>query len=258
MTTSTKTRAKASTALVKITGRGKAERELAFMSIAPASFSAEQGRAHLIATLDKALGDNPTDEQKDVAKREYVIGRATSRMPAGEFPKGCGDAASRMEHVRKLVCEYQAPSTAVSGRVPKLRRGKIGWRTAIQNRVIRNAEESWSLIAGELRIGQARTMAEKNSRQKDKRAPHHNSKASDKPSHAELVQPAKPLTPDEACQHIVTQAAALLAYANKHAKLLPADFGKAVQQFKAAINKAANDKALADAARDAKRAETAK
>ena len=78
------------------------------------------------------------------------------------------------------------------------------------------------------------------------------------PTHSQLVAAPKPMTQDDACAYIMTQASALLQFANKNAKLVPADYGKAIQAFKAAINKAANDLAVAKADADGKAAEKAK
>lgn len=247
--------------LVAITGKGKAAREAAFIAIAVDSYMADTSRVALVATLNAALGDAPTAEQVDVAKREYVIGRVASRLPAGEFPKGTTEAIDKLEFARKLVMHYAAPAKEGTT-ARKLRAGQLGRRSAVQHRVIRNAEESWSQVKADLGHGNATTDREK---AKAKRAPQMagstakgKASAPAKPDHAALVQPAKPLTQDDACAYIMTQASALLQFANKHAKLVPADYGKAVQAFKAAINKAANDRAVAKADAEGKAAEAAK
>lgn len=247
--------------LVAISGKGKAAREAAFIAIAVDSYMADTSRVALVATLNKALGDSPTPEQVDVAKREYVIGRVASRLPAGEFPKGTVEAFDKLEFARKLVLHYAAPAKE-GVKAKALRKGQLGRRTAIQHRVIRNAEESWSQVKADLGHGNAVTDREK---AKAKRAPQMagstaKGKAATpaKPTHAELVTPAKPMTQDEATAYVMTQASALLQFANKHAKLLPVNYGKAIQAFKSAINKAANDLAVAKADADGKAAEKAK
>lgn len=243
---------------VSVSGKGKAAREVAFLSIAPYAFVAEQSRGELIKTLGVALGSAPTQGQRDCAKREYVIGLAASRMPAGEFPKDCKEAADKLEFVRDLVTHYAAPAKE-GAKAKALRKGQKGRRSAVQDRIIRNAEKSWSLIAAELSIGSAQTQATKNAKQgKAKRAPQMaGSTAKGKsaaPSHAELVKPVKDMTREDACAYVMTQASALLGFSNK-SKVLPVAYGLAISAFKGAINKAANEEAEARAAADAKQAE---
>lgn len=259
----TKTNTIARKPLVAISGKGKAAREAAFIAIAVDSYMADTSRVALVATLNKALGDAPTPEQVDVAKREYVIGRVASRLPAGEFPKGTAEAIDKLEFARKLVLHYAAPAKE-GAKAKALRKGQLGRRTAVQHRVIRNAEESWSQVKADLGHGNATADRDK---AKAKRAPQMagatakgkaGKAAPAKPDHAELVKPAKPLTQDDACAYIMMQASALLQFANKNAKLVPTAYGTAIQAFKAAINKAANELAVAKADADGKAAEKTK
>jgi len=240
---------------VKLTGKGASARTAAFMCIAVDSYMAESQRGAMIATLSKALGNAPTDAQLANARQEYVVGRSAFRLPAGELPKGCTQPIDRIEHARKLVTLHAYP-TAEGSKPKKLRAGKVGYRSAAQHRVIRNAEESWSQVLAELGHGKAKSMAERNADKRAPQMPGSTAKGKGKgkaaaPSHAQLVTPAKPLNASEAVQHIVTQASALLQFSNKHAKLIPADFGTAVQAFKSAVNTAANAFELAKAKADA-------
>jgi hypothetical protein len=264
MTTATK--ARNASALVSLSGRNKSLREMAFMKIAPLSYSENMSRAETITNLKVALGDKPSDDQRAVAQREWIIGRVACRLPAGELPKPNMEGGDKLEFARVLVCSYAAPPK--EGTTPrKLRKGQLGRRSAMQHRVVRAAEEAWSQIAAELGAGDAMTQAERNAAKKRENAPSapgakagtkgQPSKGAAAPSHSELVAAPKPETADVATQHIVTQAAALLAYCNKNAKLIPLAFSEAVIGFKALINTAANDYALDKAeraAREAKRA----
>lgn len=258
-----------SNGIIALKGAGKAKREAAYISIAPLAMVDTMGRTALISALRDALGNKPTEAETKAAQQEVTIGRVAARLPASEFPKGCTDNASKLEHVRLLVCNYAAP--VQDGKKPRaLRAGQLGRRSILQHKAIRAADEAWSQIKAELGLSAAQTQKERDALKKT-RAPHgkvsqvaastvsqSGKKGSAKPTHSELVQPAKPMTADDATNHVSTQAALLASYANKYAKVLPADFGTAVLAFKGAINKAMNDYALAKAAADAKRAETEK
>lgn len=260
--TTTKTAIRNTSALVSVSGKGKTQREMAFMKIAPLSFVETLSRNDTIDNLRVALGAAPTEDQTSIARREHVIGRVAARLPAGEFPKAKLESAEKLEFARDLVCSYAAPPK--EGTTPrKLRAGQKGRRSAIQHKVIRAAEEACSLVFAELGLGAARTQAEKNAKQQRNAAPSmpgakagtkgQPSKAdSAKPTHSELVKAPAPVTPEDAVQHVVTQAASLLAYANKNAKLLPLGFSEAVLAFKTMVNDAANEHALVLAARAAK------
>lgn len=263
----TKANTIARASLVTITGKGKAAREAAFVAIAVDSYMADTSRVALVATLNAALGNAPTDEQVEVAKREYVIGRVASRLPAGEFPKGTAQAFDKLEHARKLVCDYQAPTTAKAGKVPSLRKGKLGWRSAVQQRVIRNAEESWSQVKADLGHGAA-TPDRVKAKAKATRAPQmagstakgnaSQAKAAT-PDHSQLVKAPAPMTTDDVDAYLSQQSRMLADFVKKNAKLLPtSDHGKAVEAFRSAMIAAGNAYQLVKAKREAEAAEKAK
>lgn len=235
--------------VIALKGKGKAARELAYMQIAPLSFVENISRVESIANLRAALGAAPTEAELKTAQAEWGIGRVASRLPAGEFPKGCTDDAAKLDFARDLVLYYAAPAQE-GKQARKLRAGQKGRRSVVQHKVCRAADEAWSQIKAELGLGTAQTQAERN---KAKRSTNANpvrgdGKGATKPSHSELVKPAAALTADEAVSYVTTQAATLLAFANKNAKLLPTDFGMAIQAFKSAINKAANEREVRKAA----------
>lgn len=255
-----------SNGIIALKGAGKAKREAAYISIAPLAMVDTMGRTALIAALRDALGNKPTEAETKAAQREVTIGRVAARLPASEFPKTCTTNADKLEHVRLLVCNYAAPIQ--DGKKPRMRAGQLGRRSIVQHKAIRAADEAWSQIKAELGLSAAQTQKERDTLKKT-RAPHGKTsqtttskskgKASAaKPTHSQLVQPAKPMTADEATNHVSTQAALLASYANKYAKVLPASFGTAVLAFKGAINAAMNDYALAKAKADAIKAEKSK
>lgn len=231
--------------IIALKGKGKAQREAAYMKIAPLSFVEALSRDESIANLRAALTAAPSADEVTAARTEWIIGRVASRLPASEFPKDAKDNSAKLEHARDLVTSYAAP--AQDGKAArKLRKGQKGRRSVAQHKVVRAAEEAWSQVKAELGLGQAQTQAERN-KAKATRAPAmagttERGKAGAAPAHAELVQPSKALSEDEACAYIMTQATALLAYANKNAKVIPTDFGVAIGAFKSAINKAENDR----------------
>ena len=236
-----------------------ATRKAAFMAIAPNAFSEAQSRATSIANLKVALGNGPNADTIAAARIEWIIGRATFRMPPVEFGRtASADTMAKLLFVRDRVENYAAP-VKEGAKAKKLRAGQTGRRTAMQHRIIRNAEEAWSQVLAELGLNAAKTQSERNAAKKTA-APSMAGSGKGKakaatPSHASLVAAPKPLNRAEACQYVVTQAATLLAFANKNAKLLPTDFGTAINAFKAAINKAANEQAVRDAAADAVKAD---
>lgn len=249
MTTATIARAAAST-IVALKGRGKASREQAYLKIAPLSFVENVSRVETIANMRVALGVSPGVDELKAAQVEYVIGRVAARLPASEFPRAVADSADKLEFARDIVTKYAAP--AVEGKkARKLRAGQLGRRSPVQHKVTRAAEEAWSQVNAELGHGTAKTQAEKN---KAKRSTNTNPvRGDDKskvaaPTHSELIKAPKPTDATEACRFVETQAATLLAFCNKHAKFLPTDYGMAVNAFKTAINKAANERAVREAA----------
>ena len=219
-------------------GKGSKARCDAFAVIAEQAYTAESGKAAFVATLAKALGETPDDAAIKLARDETAIGIAAMRMPVQEFGKGVksADMASRLAIVRDWFHNYQAPTQAVAGSVPKVKKGKKGWRSAKVHRVIRNAEQRASKYLAELNHGDAQTDAADNAKRGNgKPSPHHGkqSKAAApdaaKPSHAELVQPEKPLTQQNFAGQLVMMLATAQQYASKHAKVQPMEFNPVIE-----------------------------
>jgi hypothetical protein len=227
--------------IVTLKGRGKAARLAAYGDIAPAAMAEQVSRVALIATLQAALGKTPSADETKAARREYQIGRVAARLTS--LPKG-KDALS---YATDLVLHYAAPPAEGKATRP-LRAGQLGRRTVAEQRLVRAADEAWSQVAAELGTGNAKTQKERNKAKRNAAPASGMGKkgAAIAPTHEQLVTPAKPLTRKDACAYVDTQAATLLAFANKNAKLLPTSYGEAVQAFKRAINKAMNDAALAE------------
>lgn len=235
--------------VISLKGRGKAQREMAYMQIAPLSFIENISRVDSIANLRAALGASPSEAETKTAQTEWSIGRVASRLPAGEFPKGCTDDMARLDFARDLVLHYAAP--AQEGKAArKLRAGQKGRRNVVQHKVCRAADEAWSQVKAELGLGAAQTQGERN---KAKRSTNANPKRGDgkgkAPSHSELVKGTERMNNEaDVCQYVESISSTLLAFANKNAKHMPTDYGTAVQAFRSAIVKAANERELRKAA----------
>jgi hypothetical protein len=233
-------------------GKGKASRELAFIALAPTACSAERGKAHLVEQTRIALGVAPTESQVTAIRREITIGLAMARMPAGEYPKGCIADGDKLIYVRSLVFQYIAPPKegAKANKVPL---DKLGRRSPVQQRVIRNAEESASKVLAELSLSAGETVKAAKAKAKAKRAAQpggHVSKEAP-PEHAALVKPAAPVAAQDYVQHMQTQLAALCDYDRKNAKIRPVthgEFAEALAALKQVANKAANAFAEREAA----------
>ncbi len=225
--------------VITLKGRGKAKRELAYVQIAPLSFIENISRAESIANLAVALGASPTETEVKAAQTEWVIGRVASRLPAGEFPKGCEDDSDRLDFARKLVTLYAAPPQP-GKKARELRKGQLGRRSPIQQRVVRAADEGWSLVKAELGLGKARTITEKNAKQRSTTAnPKRGDGKSDAPTHAQLVAAPAPVTSDDYVQHMQLQLKALCDYDAKHARKRPTTHGEFSEAL-AALRKLAN------------------
>lgn len=212
-------------------GKGAVERNTAYSSVSAFAYIEGKSRAETIDTLRKALGNKPSPDAIEACKVQYVIGRVAFKL--ADKAKGIVEHIAFAEDV---VTSYAAPvKDGVKAR--PLRKGQKGRRTIEQHKAVRAAEEAWSQVKAELipTASNAKTQAERNKAKRGTKSVPTNATA---PTHSELVKPATALTPVEARQHMVTQAASLLAFANKNAALLPTDMGTAIRAFHKAIAKA--------------------
>lgn len=221
--------------------KGTAARNEAYMSIAPLAFVETQSRDQTIANIKVALGAKPTDAEMLGARNEWVIGRIASRLADADFPAGTVKSIDKLDHARVLLLQYAAPPKD-GVKANKLRAGQIGRRSIAQHKAIRAAEEAWSQIKAELGAGTAQTQAQRNAA-KAKRAP--SMAGSGKgikatpPTHSELIKPDGIKTADDACAYLEGMASTLLMFINKHAKVIPSDYGTMVKSFKGNIDAAA-------------------
>lgn len=208
-------------------GKGSDARNLAIGDVATYSYIEGNSRADTVRTLRTALGNKPTEAQVNACKLEFIVGRVASALKHGD------GAFAHITFARDVVTQRAAPlQDGVKARGKKVR------RTVEQHKAVRAAESAWSLIKAEVTpaLSKAATMAQKNA--KAKRAPSMAGSGKGKASPETLTQlatPAAPMTAADTVQHMVTQSAALLAFANKHAKLLPAGMGASVRAFHKSI-----------------------
>lgn len=241
MTIATETVRVSVSPVIALKGRGKVQRELAYMQIAPLSFVENISRVESIANLRAALGASPSEAELKTAQVEWCIGRVASRLPAGEFPKGCTSDDAKLEFARAIVLHYAAPPK--EGAKPrKLRAGQLGRRSPVAHKVIRAAEEAWSQVKAELGAGNAQTQAERNKAKAAKRSTNANpvrgdGKGADKSASTTAPQltNAKVSGPEEVRRVIETAAATLLAFVNKNAAHTELAYGEAVHNFSSAI-----------------------
>ncbi len=232
-------------AIIRLKGAGKAQREAAYELIAPLAFVEAESRDASIANLRIALGKAPSIQDIDIARNEYVIGRTATRLVT--LPKN-----ERLEAARDIVLHYSdAPKDGITPR--PLRKNKKGRRTPDQQRAVGAAREYFSQLLAETPHGKAKDQATKNKgrvTRKPAMAGSKNMGNAAPPTHSALVRPEPATDRAQACNHVFTQAAALLAYANKNAKLLPTDIGQLVCAFQSGMTKAMALEAERQAARD--------
>lgn len=243
------------------TGKGKAARAAAFASIAHLAYGEAVSRAASIDNMRVVLGNAPSEAEVKASKSRWIIGRAAFRLPASKVPL-VSNEAQRLARAEDLVLHYAAPAKEGAA-ARKLRAGQKGRRTAIEQRIVRAAEEACSVFFAELGLSNAKPTATRDAeamaKAKATRAPSmagsgKGKAAAPAPSHAELVKPAAPMTQADYVQHMQTQLSALLAFDNKHAKLRPVTHGQFAEklgELRQLGNKAANafaEKQAADAA----------
>lgn len=241
-------------------GKGKAARAAAFASIAHLAYGEAVSRAASIDNMRIVLGNAPSEAEVKASKSRWIIGRVAFRLPASKVPL-VSTEAQRLARAEDLVLHYAAPAKEGAA-ARKLRAGQKGRRTAIEQRIVRAAEEACSVFFAELGLSNAKPTATRDAEKakaKATRAPSmagsgKGKAAAPTPSHAELVKPAAPMTQADYVQHMQTQLSALLAFDNKHAKLRPVTHGQFAEklgELRQLGNKAANafaEKQAADAA----------
>ncbi len=227
-------------------GANKVIRGAALAGVASCAFVEGKARADMITQLRIALGTKPSDADLLAVRAEYIIGRTAQRLSSADLPKPDSTVAERISHARALLNVYAMPvKDGVKAR--PLRKGQMGRRTISQQTVIRNAEAAWSLVKAELGHGAAQTQATKNAKQTRKPRMAGTTNTGDKAgtgiTHSELVasKDGGPLTAKDACNYIDSMAATMLAFCNKHAGIVPTNYGLSVKRFHGAIVAAAKE-----------------
>lgn len=234
--------------LFSFKGRNAVVRNAAFAGIASCAYAEGLSRATVISQLRMALGAKPSADEIAATRIEYIVGRVAVRLVSADLPNADMPVVERIAFARKLVTSYAAPlKDGVKAR--KLRKGQEGRRTVSQHKAIRASEEAWSVVLAELGLGGAQTQEQRaaNNATKGKRAPAmagstkrgKGDTTSGAITHSELVKPDGPMTKEAACTYLASMSATMLAFCNKHAKIVPLDYGTAVRSFKASIDAAA-------------------
>lgn len=223
-------------------GRGKdvAARNAAYVAIAPLSFWDSKGRAELIDAIRAALGAKPDETALLAARTEFVIGRYAARFAGFVADVSQGD---RLERARTVVTSYAAPPKD-GVRANKLRAGQTGRRSPAEHACVRASEEAWSQVKAELGHGAAKTQAVKDAAKRTRGASPSKDGMSKAPAptpvtHTELVKADGPMTAADACAYVEQMASTLLMFCNKHAKVMPTNYGTMVKAFKSNVDAAA-------------------
>lgn len=245
------TKAENTSRVPSFTGKGAKARLLAFTNIRGLSYAEDSGRLASLANMRTVLGNSPSAHETATAKDEWQIGRIASRLTGGALPKGKPlDDAGKLAFAADLLF-FKAVPLKEGATAKGLRKGKTGYRTDLQQRVVRAASEACSVFFAELGLSMATPTSIRDKAKKTANAPSMAGSGKGKkggaaaPSNVtQLAVPALPVTADDYVQHMQTQLAALLAFDNKHAKVRPVTHGAFAEQLgalKQTANKAAND-----------------
>lgn len=229
------------TNVVRISSAAASRRASILSLAAGLAFAEYQSRADLIANARSYLGKSPDAASLAEYRAQAIAGRMAARLP---FRKGETQDA-RIAKAFDLSTNYADP-VKEGTKAKKLRAGLKGRLTQEQHKVKRAAIEWWNLLLKDV-MPQASTRAEgqadKNASAAKRKAKAStvNAKPGKAPTHAQLVAAApKPETASDVMAFLATQSRMIADYAKKHAKVCPADAGKAVEAFRTAILAAAN------------------
>lgn len=218
-------------------GRNNMVRTAALEGVALLAYEEGKSRADTIVRLKLALGAKPTVTELAAVRAEYIIGRAAQRLGDGDLPAKGLSVIDRITFARALVHQYAYPvKDGVAAR--KLKKDQLGRRTVSQHKVVRAGESAWSLILAELGFGTALTQTAKNGRAAAKRAPAmagSTARGNASLTYSQLVKPDGPMTKEAGCGYIESMAATMLAFCNKNAGVVPAEYGLSVKRFQGAI-----------------------
>lgn len=238
----TETVAIAVSPVIRLKGKGKAKRELAYMQVATYALFDAQSRDDMLANLVIAFGTNPGKDEILAAREQHIIGRLSRFVPGD-------DDSARIEASRDVYLHY-----APSDRTRPLEKHHTGKRTIEQERAIVASRKHFSDAVAEIvadpatpatlreallanGYGKAMTQKQQNDAKKTRKP---GGKVSDKatpaaPTGQQLVQgaPAAALDAQGAVDHVCRITAGLLSWSKgkSGAAVLPMAFGQFIARM---------------------------
>ena len=246
----TETVAIAVSPVIRLKGKGKAKRELAYMQVATYALFDAQSRDDMLANLVIAFGTNPGKDEILAAREQHIIGRLSRFVPGD-------DDSARIEASRDVYLTF-----APSDRTRPLEKSHKGKRTIEQDRAIVASRKHFSDAVAEIvadaatpaslrdallanGYGKAMTQKQQNDAKKTRKP---GGKASGKPTAPtgqQLVEgaPAAALDAQGAVDHVCAVVAGLQKFAKSKAgaKVLPLAFGQFVERINAEVCKLAGE-----------------
>jgi hypothetical protein len=205
--------------------------DTALKGLATSAYKAESGKALFLELASKALGSKPDAARIKAVRREVIIGVAASRIDTPEAMT----PAKRIAFVTDLIDNWQRPTTVEDEGKAKFNSKKKGYRTAAQERTIRNAEQRASKYLAELDASNARTDKDDNAKRANKGGtPHHGKADGDKPE----VGADKPMDGVGYAASVLNMSAMLQHFIGKQAKHCPLEFNS-VAEMAVALHSAA-------------------
>lgn len=182
-----------------------ASRLAAFEQVEKLAMAGGSNRRNIIIQLVLALGDAPSDGEKEACRKSYIVGRVAGHLAPDALPAGHTSPAKRLAFAEKVYAS------------PKLRTGDV-------KLAYNAAKSSWSPLLSECGHGNAQTVKTKNAKGKKRGArAEGNAKETVAPQ-----ETATPKTPADVMAFIAGQSNVLAMYCKKHAKLVPTSVGEAV------------------------------
>lgn len=251
--------------VIRLKGKGKAKRELAYMQVSTFALFDAQSRDAMLANLVIAFGTNPCEDEILAAREQHIAGRLSRFVP------GDDDIAARIESARDVYLTF-----APSDRTRPLEAHHKGKRTIEQDRAIVASRKHFSDACAEIvadpatpatlreallanGYGKAMTQKEQNDKKKGGKAGKVTTPAPTAPTGQQLVDgaPAAALDAQGAVDHVCRITAGLLAWSKgkSGAAVLPMAFGQFVARMNDEACKLAGQFAEERAKLDAKKAE---
>lgn len=238
--------------VIRLKGKGKAKRELAYMQVSTFALFDAQSRDAMLGNLVIAFGANPDKDEILAAREQHIIGRLSRFVPGD-------DDSARIEKAGEIYRTY-----APADRTRPLEKHHTGKRTIEQERAIVASRKHFSDAVAEIvadpatpatlreallanGYGKAMTQKQQNDAKKTRKP---GGKVGDKatpaaPTGQQLVQgaPAAALDAQGAVDHVCSVVAGLQKFAKSKAgaKVLPLAFGQFVERINAEVCKLAGE-----------------